>query len=96
MPSVSIPIRREKELIDSGRPYLKSSTKEKGKISKSQKARKPKGKKKPAPKKVCQEKSGKSSPRDMVPGHMGTQNHQNASRKRFQVKRGTFIKTPAK
>ena len=46
MPSVLIPIRGAKEPVDSGRPCLKPSTKEKGKISKSQKARKPKGKEK--------------------------------------------------
>ena len=49
MPSVPMPIRGAKELVDSGRPYLRPSTKEeKGKKSKSQKAPKPKGEKKPA------------------------------------------------
>ena len=46
MSSVPISIREAKELDDSGRPYLKPSTKEKGKKSKSQKVRKPKGEKK--------------------------------------------------
>ena len=90
MSSVLIPIREAKEPVDSERPYLKPSTKEKGKKRKSQKARKPKDEEKPAQKKVRQEKSGKSSPRDMVPGHMGTQYHQNASQKIFQVKGETF------
>ena len=77
MPSVSMLIRGAKELVDSGWPYLKPSTKErkKEKKSKSQKARKPKDEKKPTQKEEHQEKSGKSSPRDMVPGQMGTQNH---------------------
>ena len=48
MSSVPILIREAKEPVDSGRPYLKPSTKEKGKKSKSQKARKPKGEKKSA------------------------------------------------
>ena len=90
MPSVPIPIREAKEPVDSGRPYLKPSNKKKGKKSKSQRARKPKGEKKPAQKRVHQEKSGKSSPQDMVPGQMGTQNHQNTSQKTSQVKGGTF------
>ena len=48
MPFVLIPIRGAKEPIDSGRPYLKPSTKEKKrKKRKSQKARQPKGEKKP-------------------------------------------------
>ena len=49
MPSIPTPIRGAKELIDSRQPYLKPSTKErekKGKKSKSQKARKPKGEEK--------------------------------------------------
>ena len=50
MSFVPIPIREAREPIDSGRPYLKPSTREKGKKKKSQKARKPKGEKKPAPK----------------------------------------------
>ena len=50
MPSILILIREVKEPVDSGRPYLKPSTKEKGKKSKSQKVRKPKGEKKPVPK----------------------------------------------
>ena len=50
MPSILVPIRGAKEPVDSGRPYLKPSTKEKGKKSKSQKARKLKGEEKPAPK----------------------------------------------
>ena len=90
MSSVPMPVREAKEPVDSGRPYLKPSTKEKGKKRKSQKARKLKGEKKPAQKKVHQEKSSKSSPQDIVPGQMGTQNHQNTSQKTFQVKRGTF------
>ena len=94
MPSIPIPTRGAKEPVDSRRPYLKPSRKEKrekeGKKSKSQKVRKPKGEKKPAPKKVRQEKSGKSSPQDMVPSQMGTQNYQNTFQKTFQVKRGTF------
>ena len=45
----SMPIRGAKEPVDSGRPYLKPSTKEeKGKKSKSQKVRKLKGEEKPA------------------------------------------------
>ena len=40
MSSVLIPIREVKEPVDSGRPYLKPSTKEKGKKSKSQKSAK--------------------------------------------------------
>ena len=84
MPSVPISFREAKEPNDSGRPYLKPSTKEeKGKKSKSQKARKLKGEKKPAPKRVRQEKSGKSSPQDMVPGQMGTQNYQDTSQNTF-------------
>ena len=91
MPSVPMPIRGAKELVDSGRPYLKPSTKEKGKKSKSQKAPKAERREKSQrEKKVRQEKSSKSSLRDMVPGQMGTQNHQNTSQKTFQVKRGTF------
>ena len=50
MSSVPILIREVKEHVDSGRPYLKPSTKEKGKKRKSQKAQKPKGEKKPTPK----------------------------------------------
>ena len=50
MSSILILIRKAKEPVDSGRPYLKPSTKEKGKKSKSQKAQKLKGEKKPAPK----------------------------------------------
>ena len=50
MPSVLISFREVKEPDDSGRPYLKSSTKEKGKKKKIQKMRKPKGKKKPSAK----------------------------------------------
>ena len=48
MPSIPILIRGTKEPVDSGWPYLKPSTKEKEKKSKSQKARKLKGEKKPA------------------------------------------------
>ena len=50
MSSIPIPIREVEEPVDSGRPYLKPSTKEKEKKSKSQKAQKPKGEKKPASK----------------------------------------------
>ena len=92
MPSVPMPIRGAKEPVDSRRPYLKPSTKEeKRRKAKARKRPKPKGEEKPAQeKKVRKETSGKSSPQDMVPGQMGTQNHQNTSQKRFQVKRGTF------
>ena len=45
MPSVPILIRGVKEPVDSGRPYLKPSTKEKREQRKSQKARQPKGEK---------------------------------------------------
>ena len=53
MPSVPMPIRGAKELVDSGRPYLKPSTKEekKGKKSKSQKAPKVKRREKASAKK---------------------------------------------
>ena len=91
MSFVPIPIREAKEPVDSGRPYLKPSTKEKRKKKgKARKRESRKAKKKPAQKKVRQEKSSKSSLRDMVPGQMGTQNYQNTSQKTFQVKRGTF------
>ena len=92
MPSVLIPIKEVEEPVDSRRPYLKPSTKEKkGKKRKSQKkCESRKARKSQRQKKVRQEKSGKSSPRDMVPGQMGTQNHQNTSQNTFQVKRGTF------
>ena len=49
MPSISMLIRGEKEPVDNRQPYLKPS-KEKREESKSQKVRKPKGEKKPAPK----------------------------------------------
>ena len=92
MPSVPIPIRKAKEPVDSRWPYLKPSIKEKGKKEKEKsKSTKSKRREKASTKKkVRQEKSGKSSPRDMVPGHMGTQQHQNTFQKIFQVKRGTF------
>ena len=92
MPSIPMSTRGAKEPVDSGRPYLKPSTKEKkGRKAKARKRLKPKGEEKPAQeKKVRQETSGESSPQGMVPGQMGTQNHQNTSQKRFQVKRGTF------
>ena len=92
MPSVPISIRGAKEPVDSGRPCLKSSTKEekKGRKEKARKRESRKARKSQRQKKVRQEKSGKSSPRDMVPSQMGTQNHQNTSQKIFQVKRGTF------
>ena len=74
MPSVPISIREVKEPVDSGRPYLKPSTKEK-REEKARKRESQKVRKSQRQKKVRQEKSGKSSPRDMVPGHMGTQYH---------------------
>ena len=93
MPSIPIPIREAKEPVDSGRPYLKPSKKAREKKRRKGKAKKResrKARKSQCQKKVRQEKSGKNSPRDMVPGHMGTQNHQNTSQNTFQVKRGTF------
>ena len=92
MPSIPMPIRGVKEPVDSRRPYLKPSTKEekKGRKAKARKRESRKARKSQRQKKVRQEKSGKSSPQDMVPGQMGTQNHQNTSQKTFQVKRGTF------
>ena len=90
MSSIPILIREVKEPVDSRWLRLKFLTKEKERKEKARKARKPKGEKKLAQKKVRQEKSGKSSPRDIVPGHMGTQYHQNTSQKIFQVKAGTF------
>ena len=51
IPSVPISFREAKEPIDSGRPYLKSPTKEKGKKGKVKKAQKPKGEEKPKRKK---------------------------------------------
>ena len=92
MPSLPIPIRGAKESVDSGRPYLKPSTKE----EKREEKQKPKStkaerrEKANAKKKVRQEKGGKSSPQDIVPSQMGTQNYQNTSQNTFQVKRGTF------
>ena len=91
MPSLLIPIREVKEPVDSGRPYLKLSTKEKREEKqKPESAKAERRGKASAEKKVRQEKSDKSSPRDMVPGHMGTQYHQNTFQRIFQVKRGTF------
>ena len=93
MPSVPMPTRGAKELVDSGRPYLKPSTKERekrGRKAKAKKRRSQKARKSQRQKKVRQEKSGKSSPWDMVPGHMGTQYHKNTSQKTFQIKKGTF------
>ena len=74
MPSIPMPIRGAKELVDSGRPYLKPSTKEEKREEKQklESAESRKVRKSHREKKVRQEKSGKSSPRDMVPGHMGT------------------------
>ena len=86
MPSLSILIRGAKEPVDSGRPCLKPSTKEK----KREEKEKSENTKSQRQKKVRQEKSDKSSPRDMIPDHMGTQYHQNTSQKIFQVKGGTF------
>ena len=78
MSSVLIPIREAKEPVDSGRPYLKPSKKEKEKNKEKPENATAERREKPrARKKVRQERSGKSSPRDMVPGHMGTQYHQN-------------------
>ena len=89
--SVPIPIREAKEPVDSRGPYLKPSRKRRREERKARKHESQKGEKKPrAKKKVRQEKSDKSSPWDMVPGHMGTQYHQNTSQKTFQVKGGTF------
>ena len=91
MPSIPIPIRGAKEPVDSGRPYLKPSTKEKREEKQKPKNVKAERREKASAKKrVRQEKSGKNSPQDMVPGHMGTQYHQNTSQKIFQVKGGTF------
>ena len=92
MPSVSILIRETEEPVDSGWPYLKPSTKEEKRRRKVKvrKCESRKARKSQLQKKVRQEKSGKSSPWDMVPGQKGTQNHQNTSQKTFQVKRGTF------
>ena len=91
MPFVPMPIRGAKEPVDSGRPYLKPSTKEKREEKQKPEKRKSwKTRKSQRQKKVRQEKSGKSSPQDMVPSQMGTQNHQNTSQNTFQVKRGTF------
>ena len=76
MPSVPMPIREAKELVDSGRPYLKPSTKEKKRKEKEKVRKRDSRKAKKSHtqgKKVHQEKSGKSSPQDMVPGQMGTQ-----------------------
>ena len=74
MPSISISFREAKEPDDSGRPYLKSPIKEKGKKGKAKKAQKSKGEKKPkCEKKVRQERSGKSFPHDTVLSRMGTQ-----------------------
>ena len=39
MPSVPIPIKGAKEPVDSGRPYLRPSTKEEGKKEKSKSAK---------------------------------------------------------
>ena len=50
MPSVPISFREVKEPVDSGWPYLKSSTR-KGKKGKAKKVQKPKGEKKPKYKK---------------------------------------------
>ena len=84
MPSIPIPIRGSKEPVDSGRPYLKPSTKEKREEKqKPESAKAERREKASAKKKVRQEKSGKSSPQDMVPGQMGTQNHQNTFQKIF-------------
>ena len=76
MPSISIPIREAKEPIDSGRPYLKPSTKEKKEAKEKLESAKVKRQEKvTCRKKVHQERSSKSSPRDMVPSHTGTQYH---------------------
>ena len=92
MPSVLMPIRGAKELVDSERPYLKPSTRERKREEnqKPESAKAERREKASAKKKVRQEKSGKSSLQDMGPGQMGTQDHQNTSQNTFQVKRGTF------
>ena len=79
MPSVLVSIREAKEPDDSGRPYLKSMIKEEGKKEKPESVKVERRGKATRRKKVRQERSGKSSPRDMIPGHMGTQYHQNTS-----------------
>ena len=73
MPSVLILIREANESVDSGRPYLKPSTKEeKGRKAKARKRQSRKARKSQREKKVRQEKSSKSSPQDMVPAQKGT------------------------
>ena len=83
MSSVPISIREAKEPVNSGRPYLKLSEKEEGKKEKPESAKAKRREKANARKKVRQERSSKSSLRDMVPGHMGTQYYQNTSQKKF-------------
>ena len=75
MPSVPISFREAKEPVDSRRPCLKPSIKKEGKKKKLESAKAKRRVKATRRKKVRQEKSGKSSPWDMVPGHMGTQYH---------------------
>ena len=76
MSSVPILIREAKEPVDSRRPYLKPSIKEKREEKeKSESAKTKRREKATRRKKVRQERSGKSSPWDMIPGHMGTQYH---------------------
>ena len=72
MPSVPISFREAKEPVDSGQPYLKPSIKEEGKKEKPESAKVERRVKAMHRKKVCQKKSGKNSPQDMVPGHTGT------------------------
>ena len=75
MSSVPISIREVKVPVDSGQPCLKPSIKEERKKEKSKSMKVERREKVTRRKKVRQEKSGKSSPRDMVPGRTGTQYH---------------------
>ena len=74
MPSVPLSFREVKEPVDSGRPYLKSLTREKREEKEKLESAKAERREKVMPKnKIRQEKSSKSSSWDMVPGHMGIQ-----------------------
>ena len=90
MPSVPISFREAKEPVDRRRPYLKPSIKEEGTKEKVKKCKSRKVRKSQCEKKVRQEKSGKSSPQDMVSGQMGTQNYQNTFQKEISSQKRDF------
>ena len=72
MPSIPIPIREVKEPVDSRWPYLKPSKEKREVKEKSKSAKVERSEKAMRRKKVRQERSGQSSPQDMVPDHTGT------------------------